>query len=381
MESPGKKRYSFPHRIVWVLNLCFIFALLLSYLSCYVSPADVWWLAFFGLAYGTLLVINLVFVALWIWRRSRKFIASLLVCLTGTGQFLNIYEPGFFQAKAPDKDRYIQPLRVMSFNVRLFDLYDWEEKKSSADSIYHFLRAEAPDIVCFQEFFSGDPQGKGPRTADTLHRVLEAPFAHLRYSATVKRLGSFGLATYSKYPIIHQGFHRFKSRTGNIFQYTDIVVGEDTVRVFNTHLESIRFKKEDYYFIENLGNEEVEQDELAGSMNILRRLKRAFLKRSYQAETIRDFVHNSPYRVILCGDFNDTPVSYTHHLLAQELKDAFRISGAGWGRTYSGSFPSFRIDYILHDKNMKSFGYTTHKIELSDHYPVSCFISWKRPGL
>ena len=66
------------------------------------------------------------------------------------------------------------------------------------------------------------------------------------------------------------------------------------------------------------------------------------------------------------------------HLLAQELKDAFRISGAGWGRTYSGSFPSFRIDYILHDKSMKSFGYTTHKIELSDHYPVSCFISWKR---
>jgi endonuclease/exonuclease/phosphatase family metal-dependent hydrolase len=376
MEESVKKRYSFPHKLVWILNLLFIAALALSYLSCYVSPERIWWLAFFGLAYGSILVGNLVFVAVWIWRRSRKFLVSLSVCVLGTGHFLSIYEPGIFRAQAPPADRYVQPLNVMTFNVRLFNLYQLQDEPVSTRDFYRFLRESAPDVVCFQEFFSGKN-----KIADTLHKVLVTPYSHIRYSAHVKGLGDFGMATYSKYPIVHQGYFKFRSRTGNIVQYTDIAVGDDTIRIFNTHLESIRFKKEDYHFIENLGNEDVEQDEIAGSMNILRRLKRAFLKRSRQVEILKAHIHSSPYRVILCGDFNDTPVSYTHSVLTSELKDAFRISGRGWGRTYSGSFPSFRIDYILHDKSMKSFEYNTHKVELSDHYPVSCMVTWKKPGL
>ena len=165
----------------------------------------------------------------------------------------------------------------------------------------------------------------------------------------------------------------FKKKGGNIFLLTDIRVGDDTLRVFNTHLESIRFRWEDYQFIRNLGNEEVEQDEISGGLSILRRLKRAFVKRANQVAVLHDSIQHSPYPVIVCGDFNDTPSSYAVHILSDDLTDAFRESGRGIGKTYSGIFPSFRIDYIFHDRRLKSWDYDTYRDEpLSDHYPISC---------
>lgn len=381
MNATVNKQYSFPHRVVWLANLFFICCLALSYLSKYISPADAWWLTFFGLGYGTLLIINLLFVLVWIWRKSRKFLASLMVCMAGINYFFSIYEPAFFRAKAPDPSRYVQPLKVMTFNVRLFDLYNWFHNKETRDKIYRFLQQESPDIVCFQEYFSSDDPNSDFRCNDTLPRILAAPYSQLRYTVNLNGTEHFGTATYSKFPILREGSVRFKSRTGNVFLFTDILVGEDTIRVFNTHLESIRFRREDYRFIENLGNDEIDQEELEGGLNILRKLKRAFVKRGAQVEIIQEYIRRSPYPVILCGDFNDTPVSYTMGTLTNELKDAFRISGEGWGKTYTGVFPSFRIDYILHDKTMKSFGYVTHRQALSDHYPVSCYVTWKKRGL
>src|SRR5207253_3238831 len=137
----------------------------------------------------------------------------------------------------------------------------------------------------------------------------------------------------------------------NVFLCSDIVVGNDTFRVVNTHLESIRFKPEDYKFIENIGAES--EEELNGSINILRRMKRAYTKRAQQVSVLKNEITGSSYPVILCGDFNDTPNSYTYNVLSDGLSDSFRQSGKGFGRTYAGIFPSYRIDYILHDKKLK----------------------------
>ncbi|MFM7216862.1 MAG: endonuclease/exonuclease/phosphatase family protein, partial [Bacteroidota bacterium] len=253
--------------------------------------------------------------------------------------------------------------------------------KETRERIFRFLSEESPDIICFQEFYTSENPKHPMPNRDTLLRVLGAPFSHLRYSITLRETDHWGIATYSKFPIVHKGQVRFDGPTNNVCLYSDISVGEDTIRVYNVHLESIRFRKEDYRFIENLGNDEVEQDELAGGLNILRRLKRAFVKRARQVDKIESEVTKSPYPVLLCGDFNDTPTSYAVKQLSTELKDAFRESGRGFGKTYSGPFPSFRIDYIFHDKRIRSFDYQTHHGNLSDHFPISCKVTWKIRGL
>lgn len=375
------KKYSFPHKVIWAANIAAAAALTLSYLSRYVSPAKVWWLALFGLGYGTFLLLNLAFVLVWLWRRSRKFLVSLFLILVGIGNAFSIVEPGWFTTQPPDNTRYVTPIKFMSFNVRLFDLYNWFHNQETRNNIFQFLREESPDIVCFQEFYTSESAKQRFRNRDTLVRVLGTPYSHVEYTISLRGTDHWGIATYSKYPIVGQKAVRFRSKSGNIFIYTDIKVGDDTLRVYNAHLESIRFHKEDYRFIENLGKDEVDQDELAGGLNILRRLRLAFRKRASQVETIHSHIQTSPYPVVLCGDFNDTPVSYTVNILSDDLKDAFRESGKGFGKTYSGSFPSFRIDYIFHDKTLKSFGYKTHHSQLSDHFPISCYLSWKKRGL
>ncbi|MFM9028209.1 MAG: endonuclease/exonuclease/phosphatase family protein, partial [Bacteroidota bacterium] len=334
------------------MNLVAVSGLIFSYLSMHVPPTRFWWFALFGLGYGLLLALNIFFILFWIWRRSRKFMVSLFVCLAGLGSILNIYEPPLFRNIEPDRSRYVHPLKVMSFNVRLFDLYNWFHSKNTRDNIFKFLSEESPDIACFQEFYTSENPKYGLRNKDTLVRVLKAPYSHINYSVTMRGTDHWGIATYSRYPIIRKRTLDFPGKTNNVCLVSDIVVGDDTIRVFNIHLESIRFKKEDYRFIENLGNDEVDQDELAGGLNILRRLKYAFVKRSDQVAQVSREVSKSPYPVVLMGDFNDTPNSYAVRILSEEMKDAFRESGTGFGKTYSGPFPSFRIDYIFHEKEI-----------------------------
>ena len=110
--------------------------------------------------------------------------------------------------------------------------------------------------------------------------------------------------------------------------------------------------------------------------DISHRLKYAFRKRAHQADVLSDHIHTSPYPVIVCGDFNDTPVSYTYHKIRGDLVDAFIESGRGIGNTYSGMFPSYRIDYILHSRNLRSGGFETVRVDYSDHFPVSCLFEF-----
>lgn len=261
----------------------------------------------------------------------------------------------------------------MSFNVRLFDLYNWTHNFETRKQIFDFLSGESPDVLCLQEYYTSESTDQHFDNNDTLNKILNTKYSQIEYSLTLRRKDHWGIATFSKFPIINKGAVNFQKDGGNIFIFSDIVIGSDTVRVFNTHLESIRFNTKDYQFIENFakGNE---QDEIGISLSILKRLKRAFINRSMQVALLNKHVLASPYPVILCGDLNDTPTSYAYSILSKKLKDAFRESGSGSGKTYAGKFPSFRIDYILHDEKLQSSGYKTYYNKLSDHYPLSCWI-------
>jgi len=378
MDSQEKnKKRSFLLRWMFILNIIAVLFLLLSYGASFISPEKIWWLALFGLGYGILLSIHALFIIFWLLLKNKKFLLSFCAVIIGGSKILNIAEIHFFETAPTIKNASAFPLKVMSFNVRLFDLYNWMHNTETREKIFQFLAQESPDIVCFQEYYTSESRENNFNYNDTLKEILHAPYSDVEYTVTMQKLNHWGIATFSRFPIVNRHAVRFQKKDGNIFIFSDIAIGTDTIRVYNTHLESIRFRMQDYKFIENLGTD-VEQDEVKGSLGIISRLKRAFIKRELQVDILHRHISESPYPAILCGDFNDTPSSYTYSTLSKGLDDAFRESGSGLGKTYAGAFPSFRIDYILYDPRLHSSGYRTIHEKLSDHYPISCFIEKKQ---
>ncbi|HWY12591.1 MAG TPA: endonuclease/exonuclease/phosphatase family protein, partial [Bacteroidia bacterium] len=214
---------------------------------------------------------------------------------------------------------------------------------------------------------------EGLNNIDTVLSVINTKYYHTEYTTTREKQDYFGIATFSKYPIINKGKIVFNTRSNNICIYTDVLIEKDTVRVYNMHLQSISFTIKDYAFVDDLQDGDDAKDELENSKNILRRLKRAFVKRAEQAEKVSVSIKNCRYKIILCGDFNDTPASYAYNSISNNLKDAFIEKGNGFGRTYVGKFPSFRIDYILHSKDIKCTKFSRSEETFTDHYPITAY--------
>jgi endonuclease/exonuclease/phosphatase family metal-dependent hydrolase len=339
--------------------------LLLSYLANYVNPARIWQFAFFGLAYPVFLVINFGFLIFWILRRKMVFLISLVVILVGWENVARYMQIRLFNHKTHS----VKSIKLISFNVRIFNQYNWVKGISVRDSILNFVNKEHPDVVFFQDFYTNDY--KPVQSREYIKAKLEElPYSHLNYTYHTSNYSNFGVATYSKYPIIKKGCINFE-KSYNSCIYSDIVINDDTIRFYNVHFESIRFRKTKYTFTDSLSFS-FNSKQIDEVKDISGRLKRAFIKRAEQVDQVSRHINNSPYSVVVCGDFNDTPVSYTYQQVRGNLNDAFMGSGKGIGKTYRGSFPSFRIDYIFHSRKFESFNYQTGHIKLSDHYPVSC---------
>ena len=366
-EAQKKERRMswFSKTVLW-LNYFAVISLLLSYLSPYVSPANFWPIAFLGLGFSYLLLLNFLFVIYWLLRRRIQIILPLIAILIGINRLPSVFKINFGSEEKISEKAF----EVLSWNVRLFDLYNWSHNKETKNKMFDFLKSENASILCLQEFFNGD-SNYFP-TLDTMQKFLNSKNIHREYTLTLRNYQHFGIATFSTFPIVNKGEITFETKTNNICIYTDVVIGNDTVRIYNMHLQSIQMGYADYKFVENLEkNKEV--NEIEGSKNILKRLKRAFIKRVPQAEMVADHIRKCKYPVIVCGDFNDTPFSYTYNTVKGNLYDSFLECGSGFGKTYNGIFPSFRIDYILHSENLKVCNYFTHPENYSDHYPISCF--------
>lgn len=359
------KRYFF-NSFVLLGNHVAVIALLISYLAPWVSPANFWLIAFFGLAYPIFVLVNLLFVAYWGMQRSKRWFYSLIVVLAGWFQLANYIQFNFDETLDKSKKK----IKLMSYNVRNFDNYNWNKDKNTRLKMFDLISDERPDIICIQEFYTRD-SGMQYANLDTMLHLQKAVNTHVKYT-TVSNKNYWGNATFSVYPIIGRGDIPFENSTNGCI-YTDIKINNDTVRVYNVHFESIHFGYPDYKFVDDvMHNKETKQIE--NSKNILRRLKKAFIKRSEQTELVAEHIANSPYPVIVCGDFNDPPASYTYHTISNNLKDAFVESGKGFGKTYTGKFPSFRIDYILHSDKYKAIDFRTIREQLSDHFPLCCYL-------
>lgn len=372
-KKKNKRKTSFLSQLLLALNIAVVIALLFSYMASVVPPDRFWPLIFFGLAYPAILLLNLVFVVYWLLRLRFWFLLSLVAILAGVGQI-----QAYIKLSGNNDLTYnTEKLKVMTFNVRYFDRYNWvyDENERTRDEIFQLIRDEAPDIICFQEFYTD-------RTAsfnivNALTRNYGYPHYHTHYALVKSQNRSYGTATFSRFPVIARDVFQFTNNIHNFAIISDVVVDQDTFRVFNIHFESIRLSQEDRLFIKDLSQHFGDQEVVRSQYRqIFQKLRFASELRASQSREIQQLVEDSPYPVILCTDLNDTPSSYAYRQLTANLSDAFVESGAGLGNTYIGFLPAFRIDYILHDPFFESRAYRTINKKLSDHYPVVTYLTY-----
>jgi len=362
---------------IWWLNGLVAIALLLSCLSPYVSPATFWPLAFFGIAWPVLLAVNSAFVLWWLFFRRKRVWPSLIAILLGAGH-IGEYVGLPLRGNAPDNAS--AAIKVMSWNTRIFDLYNWSHNARTKEEMLDLIRMEDADVLCLQEFVDNEPRW-GRSVKDELLRDLRFTQVADAYASHTKHGYHFGIATYSTRPIVAQGAIHFPDDLNNLCLWADIVTGRDTVRVYNAHLASLRFTAQEYGFMKDVQDGTSTGELERGGKRLAQRLKNGFIRRASQMERITAHMRSCPYPIIWCGDMNDTPVSWSYHQLRTlGLRDAFAESGAGFGNTYMGTFPGVRIDHVMHGPRLRSWGFRTLPEDLSDHRAIVCRMDVARGG-
>ena len=356
-----KKSFSILNIVVLFVNIVFLLGLLVSYLANYISPEKSTYIAVFGLFYPYLLISNAFFIIYWTLQRHRYVLISLVGILIGF-----TFIPRLYQLKGNKiTEENENTLKIVSYNVNLFGMYN---STLYADSIFQYIEQQKPDIVCFQEYFQNKTHGYDK----TIKQKIHTPYSYLFLQGKHRQLG---LATFSTYPIVHSEKIQLPDTKANNATYTDIDFKGDTIRIYNIHFQSISLDVEDYLFTDQVTAAKVNlqtEDSKKSMYRILNKLKIGYKARNKQVKTIVEHIKTSPYPVVVCGDFNDPPWSYTYQQINNLLSDAFVKSGKGFGNTFFfNSRLSIRIDYIFYDNTIfDAFNFTVDKVNYSDHYPL-----------
>lgn len=335
--------------------------LLCAFAAPNIKPSSFVWLQFIALAYP--LWILLAILLIFAWWIKRSFIALiplsvLLVQFNLIGQYIQYSA----EKKTPE-----HAFRIASFNAQHFGVF---QKRWFVDTLMMHVADKKFDIFCLQEFYSKSPSPK----KEIKKMMKRCGFNFYSYQPILDNSSSasIGMVTFSRFPIVNKGMIAF-SGSGNMAFWNDIDYDGDTFRVFNVHLQSIRFKRKDYQFIQN--NNNLKEGTFEGSKNLFLKMKSAYIKRENQADSLIKYIAISPFPVVVCGDFNDVPLSYAYQTIAKNLNDAFVEAGNGIERTYTGPFPSFRIDHILFSKNIKCYSYLSSAAIPSDHKLVEAVLA------
>ncbi len=333
-------------------------ALLLSYLSIYVNPSKFALPLFFGLYYIPIVAVNIALLLISILRRSRAGWITIVILLPSI-----LYAESFFKVGGGEKEPQTEGIRmkIESYNVGMFSV---REKAERREKIMNHIRKEKPHIVCFQEFYVSSK-----RQIDTILQEYKYRYYHL---FKIRNGDYFGNLIVSKLPIISSGKISFPKST-NLSIYVDIDHYGSKIRVYNNHLESYNVSFTG--FLKNLYSSDYRSDEIRDEIvEVHEKMKGTFIKRTEQVDKILETIGNSHYPAIICGDFNDTPISYTYHKLSKGRKDSFRESGGGFAGTYAPVWPLLRIDYILFPSQFEGISHKTYRLDYSDHYPISAEI-------
>lgn len=357
-------------RRVWlILNTLVVLWMVVGVLCIQVPPSTFWPAGFIAMSLPGALVINFLFLLYWLLRRSWLLVVPLAALILSWGYYSRLIAVNFEEEK-PEEAKTLQ---VLSFNTHVFNAYNQivEGVPQVSNDMVDWVATHPADVFCLQEFYSRVNSVEFNNFNRIGTRYDKYKFASTSVGDRIK--ADLGIVIFSKYPIVQGNTIRFQNtpeRSANRAAWADIDVDGDTVRVYAVHLQSMSIKSED---IENtysaIGDEESFKKE---SRNVARRLKSGFIARANQVQQLLEHIRESPYPVIVCGDFNDIPFSYTYHQLAKELGNAFEEAGNGVGATYNGPLPFLRIDNQFYSPGLKPYAFETHyEMGLSDHFPIS----------
>lgn len=355
------------HMLFGAANIGVVVLLILSAFSDRISPEKHMLFSYLGLAFPVLCLLNLAFIIYWLcirqWRLLLIGIGAFLVCLGPLRHYFAFHRP---TATVPTE----RTLKVLTYNVMAFG-YKNHTKLSPNKIIQYIVRSDA-DIVCLQEY--AESKVKKGLTADKIYEALAMYPYRSVIPVSASRVQTIGIAVFSKYPISASKRLKYDSKY-NGSSIHEIEVEGKKLTLINNHLESFKLTMEDRSryssFIKSLSSDGL--DELRGAFQ--QKLGPAFRIRARQADAIAGEVEKAKSGYLLvCGDFNDTPISYAHRTIQGDLVDSFVESGRGMGITYNQNFFWFRIDNILHSSNIRSMNCTVDKVKYSDHYPLWCYI-------
>lgn len=345
--------------------VAFVF-LLLSILAAYINPDYFWPLALFGLAYPIILAVNIFFVVSWVFRRRWFFLLSFTGILLSYPQLQGQIATGAFWSDKHTKT----DIRVLSYNVRSFDLYNWSKRSHSRKSMLDSIASVKADVICFQEFHSN------PKNIDNEKTLKEMGYKYSVEAVELKQTDGhrWSVAIYSRLPIensgtfLKQATFNQKGKPYHRGCFADVRVNDTLVRIMSVHLQSVHLDYHDYDVIKEVKDEQSGQKKDLLKIGV--KLAKAFSKRGVQTMELLDFLDKSPYPVVLCGDFNDTPSSFAYQSVNGKLQDAFLKGGKGIGATYNGLVPFLRIDYIFTSRELRCRHMEINGNPESDHFPL-----------
>ena len=362
-----------------------------------ISPETNSWLPLLGLAFPVFFVLMVLAFFYWLVQGKWRSLFALSCLLLNLGQASlyiqwndeNVGAKGavYVSNGKEDKedgggpidkemlDMNAKLLKVITYNAQLFGLYQNEssldivntEYMPAMDSFLRVLKAENADVVCLQEVYA---KAGGLKA---LARFLKAE-GGFDYSQTytLSDRRPYGMIVLSKYLIKRWKPLSLGANTGNMAMWVDIEIPSEykflrnaRIRIYNLHLQSFRFAKKDYEVMQKQTQQK--EIDMEGSKGIITRLRLGYQRRAQQVGIVKQSVLDCDFPKVICGDFNDIPVSYSYRQLSAGMRDAFVEAGRGLETTYKGSMPSFRIDYLLFDNPMRAVSYRSIKEVPSDH--------------
>ncbi len=332
-------------KFIFLINILIALATLLAYLVPYVNPSKLWLLPLFGIVFPYLIVANILFLIFWTYTKNKNFILSLFILLIG---IFNITKYITFNKSYTGNKR--ASVKVMSYNLNQGG-YLWKNKIDPI-KLEHYLQNNDCDILLLQEI-----------NTSYLYKILNKLSFYPNKHIIVPK----GVAVLSKYPIVSKGLIDFNLRTNSCL-WADIKIKEDTVRFYSVHFQSNRISKKTEDLVQGFKKEKrIPSSEVK---TILSRYKNNTIKRASQVRKVMDNIKKSPYNVVVGGDFNDPPMSYTYQQFSNIFQDAFRKRGFGTGISYKGKIPFLRIDYIFASDSLEILDFQTLKAKYSDHDPI-----------
>jgi endonuclease/exonuclease/phosphatase family metal-dependent hydrolase len=331
------------NKIIYAINILVAVVLLFSFALPFLPPRTFSELSVLNLGVPFLILCNVLFFLYWLVRVKKQLILSLIVICVGYIFFGPLYK--FSSSKKVDSPNNI---KVMTFNVRLFNLYDWIPDKDVEIKIIDFIKNESPDILSIQDYRHNSK--------------IDFSFFKYRYEKLSGKKIKTGQVIFSKYPIINSGSLEFPNTANNAI-FADIVKANDTIRIYNIHLQSLKIDTN----VEKLKHE--------NKSRLFNRVSLTFKRQQFQTELLLKHKSECNYKMVICGDFNNTAYSYVYRKIKGNLNDTFKEAGNGFGRTYDFKFFPVRIDYMFADEAFSVNGFKSYNEHYSDHYPIMATLS------